>query len=100
MATGIPAHAEAELRKRLDLSKARITQAGRPLVALCQGKSSTRAVERALTLHCSGRRELSGYPPFGASARIVANRRPAPDCGGLPIRDLRKIAAVPRQAAA
>lgn len=99
MLTDILAHAEAELRKRLDLSRARITRTDRALVILCQGKSGTHAVERALTLHCSGQWELSGYPSFGASARIVANRRPVRGGGGLPDRDLRKIAAVLRQAA-
>jgi hypothetical protein len=93
-------HAETELRKHLDLSKARITRTDRALVVLCKGKSGTSTVERALTLHCSGRWELSGYPSFGASARIIANRKPVREGNRLPNRDLRKIVSVLRQAAA
>lgn len=93
-------HAETELRKRLDLSKARITRTDRALVVLCKGKSGTSTVERALTLHCSGQWELSGYPSFGASARIIANRKPVLEGNRLPNRDLRKIVSVLRQAAA
>lgn len=93
-------HAEAELRKHLDLSKARITRTDRALVVLCKGRNGTNTVERALTLHCSGRWELSGYPSFGASARIVANRKPVRPGSPLPDRDLRRIVAILRQAAA
>ena len=93
-------HAETELRKRLDLSKAKITRTDRALVVLCKGKRGTSTVERALTLHCSGSWEISGYPSFGDSARIIANRNPARGGNRLPNRDLRKIVSVLRKAAA
>ena len=100
MVADLLTRAEGELRQRLDLSNARITRTDRTLVVLCKGKSGTSVAERALTLHCNGQWELSGYPSFGASARIVANRKPVLGSGRLPNQDLRRIAAVLRQAAA
>lgn len=100
MPTNILAHTEMELRKLLDLSNATITRTDKTLTVLCRGKGGARVEERLLTLHCSGRWELSGYPSFGDSARIISSRHPVYGGGRLPKRDLRKIAATLRQAAA
>lgn len=100
METDTLAHTEVELRKRLDLTGAGVTRTSKALVILCRGKRGPRATERCLTLLRDGQWELSGYPSTGTPARIVANRRPALHGGRLPDRDLKRIAAVLRQAAA
>ncbi len=94
--TNILAATEAELRKLLDLSGARVTRTDRTLTILCRGKQGARAAERCMTLHRDGGWETTGYPAHRASARILAKKSPIRRVGPLPSQDLRKVADVLR----
>lgn len=88
----ILAHTEKELRKRLDLSSARITRTDRVLVILVRGNVGTCSDERCLTLRHDGRWELTGYPTKDADTRILVSRDPILGGGALPEGSLRIIA--------
>lgn len=94
----ILAHTERELRKRVDLSGARVTRTSKALIILCPGEKGTRRTDRCLTLHRDGTWELTEYPSTTPEVRKLASKTPIRGVGRLPGGVLIRLAAELRPA--
>ena len=85
--------AEEELRKRLDLSGAKVTRTDRTLVIHVAGNRGGRSVGRCFTLHRDGAWELTGYPSANEQVRLRASNKRVLKRVGFLARDLKLVAS-------
>ena len=85
--------AEEELRKRLDLSGAKVTRTSKTLVILVTGNSGGRSIGRCFTLHHDGAWELTSYPSANEQVRLRASNKRVLKRVGFPARDLNWVAS-------
>ena len=87
---------EKELRKRIDLRRARITLTEKCLVVLVFGNLGSRSTERHLRLWLNGRWSITGAPTEGIDSTLLAEGNLAHSGKSISARDLDRIAAMLR----
>lgn len=93
MVPNILSSTERELRKRIDLSEARITLTEKCLAVLVYRKRGKPSVDRLLRLWLNGRWSITGIPE-GANGILLAEGNPVNSGKSIRPRGLTRIASM------